>query len=143
MIRFSAKTKRNIYRILPFAIIWLGTGIVFLITEFIASNNQEIIASSAIKLDGKIFLFALSALTLLGLFIGFIELLFMKSLFEKKTFLVKIVYKLLLYCLLLSTIIFILYSIAASIEMNVFIFHKKVWYKYVDFFFSGEPTEII
>jgi adenylate cyclase len=137
MIILSAKTKRNLNRILPFAIIWLVTGVVFLITELIASNNQEFIASSAIKIDTTIFLFALLSLTLLGLFVGFMELLFIKSLFNKKPFSLKILYKLLLYCLLLSSIIFILYSIAASIEMNVSIFHKSVWYKYVDFFFSS------
>lgn len=132
----SAKTKRNIKRILPFAIIWLVFSCLFLWIEYAAIGDQTNTPKSAIKIDSNILLFALSGITLIGLLIGFIEIFFLNKLFEKKSFIVKITSKFFIYLLFFFLVILINYPIAASIELNTSVFDERVWNKYTNFFFS-------
>lgn len=134
--KINPTSKRNFRRILPFGLIWLINGIVFLLVELFAMSNQETTLDSAISLDLKIFVFATIAVTGVGLFIGGLELLFINKLFEKRSFKEKLFYKLVFYIVILSVIIFIMFMIAASIELQLSIFNSKVWDKYVTFFFS-------
>ena len=53
----SPKTKRNLSRILPFGIIWLLSGLVFLIVEQAAVGNLTGSPDTAIRMDFKIFIF--------------------------------------------------------------------------------------
>ncbi|MFD0796287.1 adenylate/guanylate cyclase domain-containing protein [Maribacter chungangensis] len=135
-MKLSAITKRNIVRIIPFGIIWLVFGALFLWVEYAAIGNQENIPETAVRLDADILTFALTGITLIGLLVGLLELLFLNRLFEKKSFSVKITSKFLIYAAFFLILIFITFQIAASMEFGTSVFDERVWKKYVAFFFS-------
>lgn len=132
----SPKTKRNLSRILPFGIIWLLSGWVFLIVEHAAAGGPEGFPSTVIRMDFKIFLFSSLAITAVGLLVGTAELLYLNDAFARKSFTKKILYKLLIYTLTLSVIIGITYPLAASMDYNTGIFDRRVWDKYFRFLTS-------
>lgn len=131
----SAKTKRNISRIIPFGFIWFISSVVFLVVEKAAIQNYQI-PSTAIEIDFKIFLFGSFAITCVGLLIGTIELLYINKLFAKKSFTKKIFYKVVLYLSLLIIIIITTYPIAASLELNTSIFDSRVTEKLFSYLIS-------
>jgi len=122
--------KRNFNRILPFGIIWLVFGIIFITIEYAATKDYEYRPEGTIELNIYVLAFALFAVTLVGITIGIIELLFVNKLFEKKTFLESIFGKLIIYSLFLFLIICITYPIAASIELQTGVFSDEVWSKF-------------
>lgn len=131
MIRSSH--RRIIKKILPFGIIWLIFGIIFLVVEYAATSNLEHRSNNVIQLDASVIAFALPAVTVVGLIIGIIELLFIDKLFSKRSFLFKIIGKLIIYSTFLFIIICITFPIAASIELDVGVFDKKVLDKFKDY----------
>lgn len=135
-MKFSAITKRNILRVIPFGIIWLVFGCLFLWVEYAAIGDLTNTPESAIKLEPSILFFALTGITIIGLLIGFIELKFLSKLFAKKSFLVKISSKFIIYLAFFFIIILVNYPIAASIELDTSILDKIVWDKYLAFFLS-------
>lgn len=68
------KTKRFINRLLPFGLIWLLSGWVFLTIEYAATVDAEQLPATAIQLDWQILIMASLAVTLAGFFTGYIEL---------------------------------------------------------------------
>ncbi len=135
-VKLSAITRRNMTRIIPFGVIWLVFASLFLWVEYAAIGDLENTPESAIKIDSGILVFALIGITCIGLFVGFVEVLFLKRLFEKKSFSIKIVSKFIIYALFFFALIFIMYPIAASFELDTSIFDPRVWNKYFNFFFS-------
>lgn len=133
---FTPRIKRNILRILPFGFIWLVFACLFLWIEYAAIGNQAYAPKEAIKITKQVLIFALIGITLIGLLVGTIEILFLQKLFIKKSFMVKIVSKFIIYMLLFFLVILINYPIAASIELNTSVFDKQVWEKYFQFFYS-------
>lgn len=133
---FSPKTKRNILRIIPFGLIWFFFGLVFLTIEFAAVGEMSNLPDTAIQLDFGIFIFAMLAVTGVGLLIGTIELVYLDQLFAKESFTKKILYKLLIYALVLFVVISITFPIAASLESGERIFSEVVWDKYFNYLAS-------
>jgi len=125
----SAKTRRNISRIIPFGLIWFVFGLIFFIVEAAATDGFDQRPSVAIEIDFKIFIFGTLANTILGLFVGFVEVLYLNQVFAKKSITRKILYKTLFYVLIMFMIIVITYPIAASMELNTNILDKRVWHK--------------
>ncbi|MCB0560546.1 MAG: adenylate/guanylate cyclase domain-containing protein [Lewinellaceae bacterium] len=125
----SSKTKRNISRIIPFGLIWLVSGLVFLIVEKGAIGDWGQHPSAAIEMNFKIFIFSSLAITIVGLLVGTIELVYLNNVFAKKSFTKKILYKMLLYTLMLFVITLITFPIAASLELNTGILDPQVWNK--------------
>lgn len=129
----SPKLKRNVYRILPFGMIWLVFGIIFLIVEYAATKDYNYTPAGVINLDFWVLFFALFAVTVVGLLIGIIELLFIDRFFARRSFKIKILGKLIIYSLFLFLIICITYPIAASLELKENILSTKVWSKFYDY----------
>ncbi|NER17778.1 adenylate/guanylate cyclase domain-containing protein [Spongiivirga citrea] len=132
----SPKTKYNIKRILPFGVIWLILGALFLTVEHLALGNQKNALNSAIKLQPDVVLFALTGVTIIGLLVGCIEVLVLRPLFDRKNFATKIISKFFIYFFFFLIVILITYPIAASIEMDISIWDQKVRNRYFDFFLS-------
>ena len=126
----SPKQKRTFLRILPFGIIWLLFGIIFLVVESAATKDYPYHPKGVIQVDWQVFTFAMIAVTFVGLLIGTIELLLLNKLFRKSSFLKKIIGKLFIYSILLFIIIVIMFPIAASIELNASILDRAVWNKF-------------
>ncbi len=129
----TPRLKRNIYRILPFGVIWLIFGVIFLTVEYAATKDYQYTVNGAIKLDFTVVVFALTAVTIVGCLIGTIELLFINRLFSKASFAVTVLGKFVIYSLFLFLIIGITYPIAASIELNSSIANEQIWNKFSDF----------
>ncbi|CAM4225949.1 adenylate/guanylate cyclase domain-containing protein [Zobellia nedashkovskayae] len=135
-MKLSAITKRNIGRIIPFGIIWLVSGALFLWVEHAALGGKANNLESAIKLDAGVLTFALTGITFIGILVGFIELVYLNRLFEKQRFLVKIISKFLIYAAFFFVVILITFPIAASMELKTSILNQRVWNRYGTFFFS-------
>ena len=125
----SPKIKRNISRIIPFGLIWFVIGLVFFIVETAATGGLDQRPSVAIEINLQIFIFGTLANTILGLFVGSVEVLYLNQVFAKKSLTRKILYKTLFYVWIMFMIIVIAYPIAASMELNTNILDKRVWNK--------------
>ncbi|QSE98768.1 adenylate/guanylate cyclase domain-containing protein [Fulvivirga lutea] len=127
----SPATKRNIIRILPFGFIWLTLGVIFMFIEYAALGGFDNVSSTAIRVNSQILVFASIAVTILGLLIGTVEVIWLNKAFSNKSFTTKIVYKFAFYIVFLFLVILITFPIAASMELETGIFDKRVWAKYI------------
>lgn len=132
----SPKIKRNILRILPFGIIWMVLGWVFLFIEYAAIDRESGVPSTAIQINASILVFASISVFFVGLFVGLLEVLFMDRLFRKQSLARKILYKLLIYAILFFLINLIFFPLAASLEMNAGLFEARVWQRYFEYLTS-------
>ena len=130
------KTKRNIQQIIPFGVIWLLSGWVFLIVELAASGSFSELPTTAIKIDFQIFILSSIAITSVGLFTGLIELKYLGNIFANKNFTIRFIYKFFIYSLFFLVIVLVTFPIAASLELNTHVFDRNVWEKYFNYFTS-------
>lgn len=129
----NPRLRRVLKKIIPFGIIWLIFGIIFLVIEYAATKGFENVSNGIIQLDLSVILFALPAVTAVGLIIGIIEILFINDVFSKRSFLMKVLGKLIIYSSFLFIIICITYPIAASIEQQIPVFDERVWIKFKEY----------
>ncbi len=129
-MKLSPKTRRNIARVIPFGLIWLLMGWVFILVETAAMGTFSPNSSTIINLTWPVFIFASIAVTIVGLLVGLVEIFFMERLFRNKSFFQKIIYKFGLYVLIMLLINAITYPLAASFESNIPITDKVVWEKF-------------
>jgi adenylate cyclase len=124
----SSKTKRNISRIIPFALTWLFYSIVYSLLERGLLGNLTNYPSTGnpYHFGTAIFIAAITALTL-GLLIGTVEILYFNKLFIKKSFLKKIIYKISMYLGIIILFLLINRVIYNSIELKTGVFTKLVW----------------
>ncbi len=129
----TPKTKRNLLRVLPFGLIWLFFALIFLFTEYAATGNQNHQPETAIQLNPQILGFAIIAITLAGLLVGTLELLYINRLFAKQSLLKTIIFKLFIYAGLLFLVILIAFPIAAGLELDKSPFSTEVLTKFKQF----------
>lgn len=125
----SPRARRNLVRILPFGLIWFVFSQVFLISDYAAVGDLNDIPDTAIRLDFGVYFFASLAVTLVGLLVGTIELVYLHDRFSDKSLSRKIVYKLAFYSLLMLAITVVTFPIAASLELDVNLWDARVWDK--------------
>jgi adenylate cyclase len=135
-MHLKPKAKRNLKRILPFGIIWLVLGWVFLLAETAATGNQNMNPDTAITLTLPVFIFASIAVFIAGLLVGLIEVTLLEKRFRHYSLGAKITYKLLIYLLIMLAIISITYPIASSIEFGTGFSDPRIWKKMGQFFGS-------
>ncbi|QCK14198.1 adenylate/guanylate cyclase domain-containing protein [Mangrovivirga cuniculi] len=132
----NPKQQRNLHRIIPFGIIWLITGWIFLLVESLATENQNPQSDSVINLTLPVFIFASIAVTLAGILVGITELILLEKRFKNYSFLKKVTYKFFIYLALMLGIIGLAYPIASAIEMERSLFDPKIWFRTLIFFQS-------
>jgi adenylate cyclase len=132
----SPKAKRNLSRIIPFGIIWLLSGLVFLVVERAARGDFTGQPSTGIEMNWQIFIFSSLAITIVGLLVGLIEVVYLNNVFSKKSLTQKILYKFLIYAAVMLLIILITYPLAAGLEENISVFSQKVWNKTLNYLTS-------
>ena len=135
-IHISPRVRRNIARIIPFGAIWLVLGWYDLFTDAAATGNQNIRPSTDITLTPEVIVFASIAVTLVGLLVGTIEVLWLGKLFTNNSFWRKLIYKTSFYLFFMLIIILVTYPIAAGIELDVSPFDKVVKNKFLHFLSS-------
>lgn len=135
---FSPKNKRDFLKILPFGIIWVILGIVFLCIEYaaLAVIENQSISKSGIYITPKIFVFAIISVFFIGCLVGFIEVRFINKFFVAKSFPTKLISKFIIYVVFMLSVMFVFYHLAASIEMQKSVFSNVVSERYKAFFFS-------
>lgn len=125
----SPKAKRNLSRILPFGLIWLASGMVFLVVEEAALRDVGQHSATRIELDLSVFIFSTLAISGVGLLVGAIELLYLDRAFSGKSFGKKILYKLAFYTVMMFVVTLLTFPVAASLELDTSIFDIAVWHK--------------
>ncbi|TDS18912.1 adenylate cyclase [Maribacter caenipelagi] len=132
----SPKSKRRLQRILPFGVIWFVIGLFVLFIQEAATGNKNINPNVVITLTPKVFVFAMISVTIIGLLVGAVEILWLGKLFNNKTFYKKIFYKLSFYTFFLVLTIIIVYPFAASIELGLSPLNELVLNKLSNFLIS-------
>ena len=125
--RISPKLKRNLMRIVPFGVIWIFTGWLFLISEALLAWDQNLNPSTDITLTLPVFAFSTAAIAALGLIVGVIETQILQKRFIGYRFLRKITIKFLIYMTLMLSAICITYPIAAVIETGSGFIDLEIW----------------
>lgn len=135
-MELSPKKRRNIKRIIPFGLIWLFSGWVFLINDLTVTGNQNLVPEAAITITLPIFIFASISLFIVGSLIGTIEIILLEKKFKNFSLPAKLASKFVIYALVLFSIILITYPIAGAIESGLSPFHPDVLTKLIRFLSS-------
>ncbi len=122
----SPKFKRNLLRIIPFGVIWIFTGWLFMLSEALFAGDQKINPTTDIDLTLPIFAFATISIISLGLLVGVIETLILQKRFLGYSFLRKIIFKFLIYFSLMLLAICITYPTAAAIETGSSVINPEI-----------------
>jgi len=123
----SPKTKRYIYQIIPFGLIWLIFGIVclLLVWGFLGLSTS---ASNVNPYGfGGDFFAVIGFWLVSGLLIGAIEVLYLSKLFREKSFTVKLIYKPIIYQVVINLFLLMSAAITISIGLKMGVFSKPVW----------------
>lgn len=124
----SAKTRRNVYRILPFGIIWVVFSIVYTLLEkgILGKLVSYPSTGNPYNFQRTIFITPVSAL-ITGLLIGTIEILYFNKLFSQKSFTQKIVLKSAIYVAIIVSFLLIVTMVANAVELRTSIISRQVW----------------
>ena len=123
----SLKTKRNIFRIIPFGMFWLVFSIVYTLLERGLLGNLHYYPST-----GNTYVFARSIFTIpltaliTGILIGILEIVYFSKWFIKKSFTKKILYKSMIY-LVIILLFLITTFVATANDMSAAITRKDFW----------------
>ena len=131
----TPKLRWNLIRIVPFGIIWLVTGLVFVFSDKLALGDATP-PEGAINPNASVIFFASFAVFMVGLLVGTLEVLFVNRWFRKKSLLKTIAYKFLFYVALFTVMIGLIYPVAATIELETNLSDRAVWDKYWQFWGS-------
>jgi len=129
MIEMTPKIKRNISRIIPYAIIWVLCGWIFIITEVGLTRNQNLNPETDISFTLPVLLFANIANIIVGLLVGALEVIYLEKCFASRSLRTKIFYKFLIYLMLFLVVIIVFYPVAFSFETGLSIFEIEAWNK--------------
>ena len=135
-MRISPKAARNWKRILPFGIIWLVNGVIFLFVEHAATGFQNLNPDTAVTVTPAVLFFALIAVTVVGWIMGGVEIILLEKRFARVGLGRKIVYKFLLYILFVYLIMALTYPLAEGISSGMNPLSQEVLTKTGKFFKS-------
>jgi adenylate cyclase len=130
------RTKRFLTRLLPFGLIWLFAGWVFLLIEHAATAGIDTLPSTVIQMDWRIFVVASFAVTVAGFFTGYLELRFLDPWLGHLHFARRLFLKLMAYAGIFSFVILVTFPVAASLEMGVSVLQPEVWTRYLNYLTS-------
>jgi len=129
-MKLSPKTKRNISKIIPFAIIWWLYGWVTIITELSVTRAQNLNPETDIAYTIPVLIMANIANLLVGSVVGALEVVYLQKRFAKHTLRTKFSYKFLIYLSLFLLLILIFYPIAFTIETGIPLTQPEAWQKF-------------
>ncbi len=135
VFQISPKHKRNIYRILPFGLLWATFGIIYSLIEKGLLGNLDYYPSTGNSYDFTASIIITTILaTVMGWILGTAEILFLNRYFSQRSFGAKIIIKTCLYlisiCIFLITLAFTVNSSKSGLP-----FYDPVVVKSVSSFF--------
>lgn len=128
-MKISPKAKRNIARIIPFAVIWLLIGWVIIISEVGLTRNQNLNPETDISYTIPVVIFANLVNIIVGILVGVLEIGYFEKKFANHPFRVKFFYKFFIYLSLFLLVIVVFYPIAFSIETGTALIEAETWLK--------------
>ena len=132
-MNLSPKTKRNISRIVPFALIWWLSGWVFILTDLGLTRNQNLNPETDIAFTIPVLIFANIANIIVGSIVGTLEVIYLERRFTNYSLRGKLFYKFIVYLALFLILIFLFFPIAFSLETGIGIFTNEAWNKLLRF----------
>lgn len=132
----SPKARRNISKIIPFAIIWVLSGWVIIITEVGVTRNQNLNPETDISFTIPVLIFANLANLIVGLVVGSLEVIYLQKRFTNRSLKAKFFYKFLIYLTLFLFVIILFYPLAFSLETGISFLQKEAWTKLGKFLMS-------
>lgn len=123
----SPKSKRNLYRIIPFGLIWFVFSIVYTLIEKGLLGDATHYPSTGIVYDfsANIPLAGITALCT-GLLIGTVETFYLNKVFVKRSYFIKIIYKTGIYLVVMISFLIINTIIGNALRLNVNLFDEQV-----------------
>ncbi|MEO1513422.1 MAG: adenylate/guanylate cyclase domain-containing protein [Bacteroidota bacterium] len=128
-MKLSPKAKRNLSRIIPFAVIWVLIGWVIIITEVGLTRNQNPNPETDISFTIPVLIFANIANVLVGLLVGSLEVVYFEKKFARQSLRAKFFYKFLIYLSIFLLVILLFYPIAFSLETGISLVGVEAWHK--------------
>ena len=138
------KIKRNIYRIIPFGLIWLAFSIVYTLLErgLLGQLDYYPATGNPYSFHSVIFITPVFAL-ITGLCLGTFEILYINKWFQQLSFGKKILYKSAIYLIIISSFLILVSAVANYFELGAGFFSKQVWDIVWAFFFTYAFLSII
>jgi len=128
-MKLTPKTKRNLSKVIPFAIIWWLYGWVTIITEVSVTRNQNLNPETDIAFTIPVLIFANLANIFVGSLVGVLEVIYLEKRFAKYTLRTKFFYKFLIYLSLFLAVILVFYPIAFTLETGIPLTQPDGWNK--------------
>jgi adenylate cyclase len=140
----SPKSRRNIYRVIPFGVIWWVFSVIFLILEkgLLADLGYYPSTGNPYNFAKSIFITPFAAL-ITGFLIGTIEIIFFNKWFMRKSFGLKILYKTIFNLVIVVLFLFVTSAFVSSLSLQVSFFNLKVWENVRTFAFSFAFLSVI
>ena len=114
MIKITPKNRRNISRIIPFAVIWVLCGWVIIISEVGLTRNQTVNPETDIAFTLPVLIFANIANIIVGLLVGTLEVVYLEKRYASHTLRAKVFNKFIIY---LSLFVFVILSLLAPCSL--------------------------
>lgn len=124
----SPATKRSIYRILPFGIIWLVFGFAYSLIEKGLLGEIDYYPSTGNPYEFEVSIFvSLGFMAFIGILFGAFEILYMDKVFLNKSFGKKIVFKTLIYVVLMIVFLVLISLIGNFTRTGSSLVSKAIW----------------
>jgi adenylate cyclase len=131
------KLKRDIYRIIPFGLIWLVSSIVYTLLEKGLLSNLKNYPATGNPYHFSRNLFITPILSLVaGLFMGALEVRYFNRFFIRRSFTKKIIYKTIISLGTITFFLIVLTVVTNAFELRSNIFDHDVWHNTWAFFFD-------
>ncbi len=130
-------SKRNIYRIIPFAVFWFFFSIVYSLLErgLLGHLTKYPSTGNPYNFTKTVFTTPIIAF-ILGLLLGSAEVLYLNKMFSQKSFIKKIVFKTVFYLSVIILFLSIITIVYNAVEIKKGIFDETVWNYFSAFFFN-------
>jgi len=122
------KIKRNIYRIIPFGLIWLAFSIVYTVLErgLLGQLDYYPATGNPYSFRSVIFITPVSAF-ITGLCLGIFEILYFNKWFQQLSFGKKILYKSTIYLIIISSFLVLVTAVANYFQSGAGFFSSQIW----------------
>jgi adenylate cyclase len=137
----SPKTRRDITRIIPFGVLWLVFGLIYVLLEKSLLANLHHYPSSGVKYNfvGNVLVIP-SACLIMGLMTGVLEISYFSKRFIKNSFTKKILFKSMVYLVILILFLIILSFVNTLFthdEQSFFKSSSPVWTFFTNYSLTG------
>ena len=131
----SAKFKRILSRYIPFVLIWSTSGLLYTIVEYGILGDSPTYPSTSNQYSFiRNLSFVFPATILMGLFQGYVEMVWLKKRFKKSSLWFKTMVKTFIYLVIIIVFLIIITVLNSMTSFNEGPFGKHVYEEFINFF---------